>query len=155
MGDLDLYYKLERELAASSEVYNHAFDSAPISAESLQQIARQLCAVRYSGNPAAITVKEDDVQITEMGSLGDMIAEENRLLALAEGCRRHGIPVPNETTETIERLAREIKAEWRRVIDARIARREAEVRELQSREEKRKAAQDELVVLKQQREAMG
>lgn len=82
-------------------------------------------------------------------TLQSLLEDGAALRVLADEYEVHEIPEPEWLTEKLKRLGREIKAAHRREQEERLARLEAEVKELRSKEEKRVAAEEEIARLKQ------
>ena len=85
-----------------------------------------------------------------MKTVGSLVEDSAALRVLVAEYDQHGILRPDWLTERMNRLSVEIRERWREEQREKLAQLEAEVKELRSREEKRAAAEEEILRLKQE-----
>lgn len=78
-----------------------------------------------------------------------LITERNELSDVVETLDAINLPIPQQATDELARLDREIAAARRQLLETKLAAAEKEKRELQSREEKAKAAAEEAEKLRE------
>lgn len=112
-----------------------------------QREAMMMAMAKPYGSSVVATYADDTIPMKTVKSL---LEDSAALKVLADEYDHHGIDRPEWLTEKLKKLAREVKAAHRREQEEKLARLEAEVKELRSKEEKRAAAEEEIARLKQE-----